>query len=80
MHFKGGTALKIVYESPRFSEDLDFSRFKISVPSIEKLIEGSLIQIEREGISVEIVESKTTSNGSLPIPLGVYELRGNDPD
>lgn len=28
--FKGGTALRLIYQSPRFSEDLDFSGFKIS--------------------------------------------------
>ena len=27
--FKGGTALRIIYGSPRFSEDLDFSLFGI---------------------------------------------------
>lgn len=26
LHFKGGTALRIVYHSPRFSEDLDLIR------------------------------------------------------
>ena len=25
IYFKGGTALKLIYGSPRFSEDLDFS-------------------------------------------------------
>ena len=29
IYFKGGTALKIIYKSPRFSEDLDFSIHKI---------------------------------------------------
>jgi len=27
--FKGGTALRITFQSPRFSEDLDFSGFRI---------------------------------------------------
>lgn len=65
--FKGGTALKIIYESPRFSEDLDFSGFKASTSLIEKLIEGSLLEIEREGIRVEIEESKRTTGGYLAI-------------
>lgn len=29
--FKGGTALKIIYKSPRFSEDLDFSIFDVEL-------------------------------------------------
>ncbi|MBN1444929.1 MAG: nucleotidyl transferase AbiEii/AbiGii toxin family protein [Candidatus Omnitrophica bacterium] len=29
--FKGGTALRIVFQSPRFSEDLDFSGFGINL-------------------------------------------------
>jgi predicted nucleotidyltransferase component of viral defense system len=65
--FKGGTALKIIYESPRFSEDLDFSGFEVSTSLIEKLIEGSLLEIEREGIGVEIAESKKTTGGYLAI-------------
>lgn len=65
--FKGGTALKIIYGSPRFSEDLDFSGFKASTSLIEKLIEDALLEIEREGIKVEIKESKRTSGGYLSI-------------
>ena len=36
--FKGGTALRIVFGSPRFSEDLDFSGFGIPVDSIENWV------------------------------------------
>lgn len=37
--FKGGTALRLAYGSPRFSEDLDFSRIKdFSFESFEKVI------------------------------------------
>ncbi|GFP18582.1 hypothetical protein HKBW3S03_00087 [Candidatus Hakubella thermalkaliphila] len=65
--FKGGTALKIIYGSPRFSEDLDFSGFNVSIPLIEELAEKALLEIEREGIGVEILESKETSGGYLSI-------------
>jgi predicted nucleotidyltransferase component of viral defense system len=65
--FKGGSALKIIYGSPRFSEDLDFSGFEASTSLIEQLIEGALLEIEREGIRVEIKESKITSGGYLSI-------------
>jgi predicted nucleotidyltransferase component of viral defense system len=65
--FKGGTALKIIYGSPRFSEDLDFSGFNINLSYIEKIIEDCLIEIEREGLNVEITESKETTGGYLSI-------------
>lgn len=39
--FKGGTALRLAYKSPRFSEDLDFSLTKaISFADFKKLIEN----------------------------------------
>src|SRR4030042_4590178 len=56
--FKGGTALKIIYGSPRFSEDLDFSIFGIEQYQQKKFIEDifakGLVEIERIGIKVEL--------------------------
>ena len=56
--FKGGTALKIIYGSPRFSEDLDFSIFNIEQYQQEKFIDdifnNVLVEIERTGIKVEL--------------------------
>ncbi|MFQ5616522.1 MAG: nucleotidyl transferase AbiEii/AbiGii toxin family protein [Anaerolineales bacterium] len=63
--FKGGTALKIVYDSPRFSEDLDFSGFGVTVAQIEDWLLTSVNEIELNGIGVDIVESKSTSGGYL---------------
>ncbi len=65
--FKGGTALRVVYGSPRFSEDLDFSGFRIQKPVIEELITDTLSAIERVGISVDVEEAKATSGGYLGI-------------
>lgn len=65
--FKGGTALRIIRQSPRFSEDLDFTGVNISVKKIEDLMEGALTKIEMEGIQTEIVESKSTFGGYLAI-------------
>ncbi|MCX6356732.1 MAG: nucleotidyl transferase AbiEii/AbiGii toxin family protein [Candidatus Aureabacteria bacterium] len=67
--FKGGTALRIIWQSPRFSEDMDFTGVNITIKVIEALIEGALAKIEMEGISTEIVESKSTSGGYLAIFL-----------
>jgi predicted nucleotidyltransferase component of viral defense system len=65
--FKGGTALRIIWQSPRFSEDLDFTGANISIKSIEALMEGALAKIEMEDIQAEIIESKSTSGGYLAI-------------
>jgi predicted nucleotidyltransferase component of viral defense system len=65
--FKGGTVLRIIWQSPRFSEDLDFTGVNITVKKIETLMEGALAKMEMEGIQAEIVESKSTSGGYLAI-------------
>ena len=54
--FKGGTGLRIIYGSPRFSEDLDFSIFRveryIQKKFIEDLFSAVLAEIEKMGIRV----------------------------
>jgi len=61
--FKGGTALKIVFGSPRFSEYLDFSTQVFNKLIIENTILSTLKEIERSGIDTDIVESKETTGG-----------------
>lgn len=71
--FKGGTALRIVYGSPRFSEDMDFSGFQTSVREIEDWVASAAGELERNAIPVSTVESKKTSGGYLAIiasPVG----------
>lgn len=63
--FKGGTALRILWQSPRFSEDLDFSGMRIPLTETENILESVLIEVEREGLSVDIQESKKTTGGYL---------------
>ena len=65
--FKGGTALRIIWQSPRFSEDLDFTGTGITIKGIESLMENALAKIEMTGINAEIIESKNTSGGYLAI-------------
>lgn len=64
--FKGGTALRLIFGSPRFSEDLDFSAVKNSV-DFEDLLENVIYDIAQENIKVDIMESKPTSGGHLAI-------------
>lgn len=56
--FKGGTALKFIYASPRFSEDLDFSIFNIKPYKVANFVENIfskvLVEIERLGIKAKL--------------------------
>ncbi len=65
IYFKGGTALRIVYQSTRFSEDLDFSTNKEDVPGIEDCLLEVLAKIEKENVSSTLREAKTTTGGYL---------------
>lgn len=67
IYFKGGTALRMLYGSPRFSEDLDFSSSVSNIHALEDAILGTLADIARENIVVDITEAKTTSGGYLAI-------------
>ncbi|MBM3209199.1 nucleotidyl transferase AbiEii/AbiGii toxin family protein [Candidatus Shapirobacteria bacterium] len=60
--FKGGTALRLVFGSPRFSEDLDFTGLKNGA-SFEKILEDVLVELSLENLKVELTEAKPTSGG-----------------
>ncbi len=66
--FKGGTALRIVYQSPRFSEDLDFTISGIVMHRqrefVEHLFTAVLANVERTGVVVVLgPKSRSTSGG-----------------
>lgn len=63
--FKGGTALRILYNSPRFSEDLDFNSAFINYSGIESLIIETLAHMEKENIAFMIQEGTQTTGGFL---------------
>lgn len=65
--FKGGTALHFVYQSPRYSEDLDFTAQVFDCQTFEKLLAGSLLFMEKSNLKVDLVESKPTTGGCLAI-------------
>lgn len=67
IYFKGGTALRALYNSPRFSEDLDFSSSVSDIHAIEGAILETLVAIIRENIHVDLEESKRTTGGYLAI-------------
>lgn len=73
--FKGGTALKIIYGSPRFSEDLDFTGRNIfQCREIDELFIIALSEIEKIGIKISFKEAKPTTGGYLGVIS--YELLG----
>jgi len=61
--FKGGTVLRIVFKSPRFSEDLDFSASNVSVAEINILIAAVISSLEKEGIQA-VKEVNPGTDGS----------------
>lgn len=67
MLFKGGTALRIIYGSSRFSEDLDFSLFGVppsrTKPFVEGLFVKVLAEMEQMGIKVEIGSKSDVTRG-----------------
>ncbi len=63
--FKGGTALRLIFGSPRFSEDLDFDFNILRIKDLEKMLVEAVTAINREGEAVEILEAKMTTGGYL---------------
>ena len=64
--FKGGTALRLIYQSPRYSEDLDFTGINnITYPEIENILIETLNNLSNWGFEVEIIEAKKTTGGYL---------------
>ena len=54
LFFKGGTALRLVHQSPRFSEDLDFDASVHRRTVWEKAVETVLVSLAAEGAGVDI--------------------------
>ena len=62
LSFIGGTALRIIYNTSRFSEDLDFDSFDLLKTEFKDVSEIIQAKLELEGYKVEIkshVENKT---------------------
>lgn len=59
--------MRIIFHSPRYSEDLDFTGVNITQYEIEELFVNTLANIEKTGMTVEIKEGKHTTGGYLGI-------------
>lgn len=53
LSFIGGTALRIVYNGSRFSEDLDFDNFGLSFDEFQKLTDAIVADMRLKGFIVE---------------------------
>jgi predicted nucleotidyltransferase component of viral defense system len=53
LSFIGGTAIRILYQSPRFSEDLDFDNFDLSFEKFETLLKNACRDMMNKGFEIE---------------------------
>jgi len=76
--FKGGTALRIIFKSPRFSEDLDFSAINegtIAVQEINQLIDDTLVDIKNEGGECEKILNPGTQGETTGGYFAVVKMK-----
>src|SRR3990167_10374175 len=77
--FKGGTALRIIYGSPRFSEDLDFSLFGVLPHEVKQTVENLFVSVLKEigqiGIKVELGGKSDETRGGY---FGTATFRMSD--
>jgi predicted nucleotidyltransferase component of viral defense system len=62
LSFLGGTALRIVHGNQRFSEDLDFDNFGLTLSNFEKIILTVKKSLEKEGF---LVETRNVAKGAF---------------
>jgi predicted nucleotidyltransferase component of viral defense system len=53
LSFIGGTAIRMVHGSRRFSEDLDFDNFGLSYPAFERLFNQVCAELQAKGLLLE---------------------------
>jgi len=69
LSFLGGTALRILYENNRFSEDLDFDNFGLTKNEFDALAEKIKKGLEAQGLKTEMsVAGKTAYRCNIRLP------------
>ena len=71
IYFVGGTALRLLYNLNRFSEDLDFDLGNIGGAAIDQLVKSVVSQLKKESLSLDFYRNKTKNRV-------YYELRFKD--
>lgn len=80
LSFIGGTAIRILHESIRFSEDLDFDSFEFSFSDFEKLLGAACRDMEYKGFTIEYrVVERNAFHCYIRFPKMLYET-GISPD
>ena len=74
--FIGGTSLRIIYGTKRFSEDLDFDNFNLSLKEFSDAAYEVKEKLELEGynISIETKNKKNTYHYIIKIPKLLYDF------
>jgi len=70
--FHGGTALRLLYRTPRFSEDLDFAVLRVDTPfDLVSVLTCVKHELDREGYDVSVSVKTTT-----PVHKALIRFRG----
>jgi len=74
--FVGGTALRVLYDLKRFSEDLDFSVIRKEGYDFKHLLKGVVYQLVKSGFSLDVKEQeqKTAQSAMLKFKDILFEL------
>lgn len=71
LSFIGGTAIRMLQQSPRFSEDLDFDNFGMTFGQFEELLQKACRDMEAKGF---LVEYRTVERGAYHCYLRFPEI------
>lgn len=74
LQFMGGTALRIVYGSLRFSEDLDFDNFSLRKEELKRIVDQISQKLENEGIKNGVVWKRTGKRAIFVFKDILFEL------
>ncbi|MBI2995639.1 MAG: nucleotidyl transferase AbiEii/AbiGii toxin family protein [Candidatus Melainabacteria bacterium] len=74
--FIGGTAIRIIYNTKRFSEDLDFDNFKLTLDEFSDTASEVKKKLKLEGyeINIETTSKKDTFHYLIKIPKLLYDF------
>lgn len=71
LSFKGGTAIRLLQQSPRFSEDLDFDNFGLTFGQFEEALQKACRDMKVKGF---LVEYRTVERGAYHCYLKFPEI------
>lgn len=74
LQFMGGTALRIVYGSPRFSEDLDFDNLGLAHNDLKRIADQISRKLANEGIKNKVIWKQTGKRAVFIFEALLFEL------